>query len=46
MFVWNLNFQQVFGPDDERWAFGIVRADQSPRPAYLALQSMPKPPPA
>ncbi len=46
MFVWNLNFQQVVPNTDEKWAFGVVRSDGSPRPAYTALQNMAKPQPA
>jgi hypothetical protein len=44
MFVWNLNFAAVpgVGPNDEKRPFGIVNADWSPRPAYLALKAMPK----
>ncbi|HEU5318566.1 MAG TPA: cellulase family glycosylhydrolase [Chloroflexota bacterium] len=42
MFVWNLNFQQMVPPADEKWAFGILRADGSPRPAFSALKLMPK----
>jgi len=42
MFVWNLNFAPVAGQADEKAAFGIVRADWSPRPAYAALRDMPK----
>jgi len=42
MFVWNLNFAPVAGPSDEKAAFGIVRNDWSPRPAYAALQAMQK----
>jgi outer membrane protein assembly factor BamB len=39
IFVWNLNFA-VLGPaGDEKSAFGILNADWSPRPAYLALQA-------
>ena len=46
MIVWNLNFQQVVPTNtDERWAFGIIRADGSPRPAFTALKNMPKPQP-
>jgi len=42
MFVWNLNFGPVAGPNDEKAAFGIVRPDWSPRAAYAALRDMPK----
>lgn len=42
MFVWNLNFSPVAGPHDEKAAFGIVRNDWSPRPAYEALKAMGK----
>ena len=44
MFLWNLNFQQVVPPADEKWAFGIIRPDGSPRPAFLFLKQMPKRP--
>jgi polysaccharide biosynthesis protein PslG len=43
IFVWNLNFQSVNPQGDEKWGFGVLRADYTPRPAYSALQSMPKP---
>ena len=44
MFVWNLNFPAVTGlpANDEKVPFGIVNRDWSPRPAYRALQAMPK----
>ncbi|MEN6479795.1 MAG: NBR1-Ig-like domain-containing protein [Anaerolineales bacterium] len=42
MFLWNLNFAPVAGNTDEKAAFGIVRGDWSPRPAYSALQNMAK----
>jgi len=42
MFVWNLNFAPVSGPADEKAAFGLVRNDWSPRPAYNALKGMSK----
>ena len=42
MMTWNLNFQTVVGPTDEKFAFGVVRKDWSPRPAYSALAGMPK----
>ena len=41
-FVWNLNFQSVVGPQDEKFAFGVLRPDGSPRPAFTALQEMTK----
>ena len=42
MFVWNLNFAPVAGPQDEKSAFSIVKNDWSPRPAYHALKAMGK----
>jgi len=42
MFLWNLNFWPVAGPNSETAKFGIVRGDWSPRPAYIALRDMPK----
>ncbi len=42
MFLWNLNFAPVSGRANEKAAFGIVREDWSPRPAFHALASMPK----
>jgi hypothetical protein len=43
MFQWNLNFQLSVPQTDEKWAFGIIRADYSGRPAYFRLLGMPKP---
>lgn len=40
---WNLNFQQSVPQTDEKWGFGIVRANWSGRPAYAALTEMAKP---
>jgi hypothetical protein len=37
MFVWNLNFQVTTNPGDEKWGFGILRPDWSPRPAFTAI---------
>lgn len=42
MFVWNLNFQMIVPDTDEKWPFGIVKKDGSPRPAYTALKQLPK----
>jgi len=44
MFVWNLNFATLpdLPPTDEKPPFGILNRDWTPRPAYLALQAMPK----
>jgi hypothetical protein len=42
MFVWNLNFAPVAGNGDEKAAFGLVRGDWSPRPAFEALRAMKK----
>ncbi|MBI2861196.1 MAG: cellulase family glycosylhydrolase [Chloroflexi bacterium] len=43
MFLWNLNFATIVPPTDEKAPFGILRADWSPRPAYIAFRDMPKP---
>lgn len=43
MFVWNLNFQLAVPSTDEKYGFGVLNQDWSPRPAFLALASMPKP---
>ena len=40
--IWNLNFQLAVPESDEKWGFGIIRADWSARPAYAALTSAPK----
>jgi hypothetical protein len=42
MFVWNLNYSAVVQPDDEKYPWAVLNADWSPRPAYTALQQMPK----
>jgi spore germination protein YaaH len=42
MFLWNLNYAPVAGPQDEKAAFSIVRSDWSQRPAFVALANMPK----
>ncbi len=43
MFVWNLNFTTITPPEDEKYPWSVLNADWSPRPAYTALQQMPKP---
>lgn len=47
MFVWNMNFAvtgaKSFDQQDEMAAFGILNNDWSPRPAFTAIQNMPKP---
>ncbi len=43
MFVWNLNFTTIVSPEDEKYAWSVLNEDWSPRPAYEALQQMPKP---
>ena len=47
MFVWNLNFavtwQDAGDPLHQMAAYGILNGDWSPRPAYAAIQRMPKP---
>lgn len=42
IFIWNLNFQALVPSSDEKWGFGVLRSDFSPRPAYNALAAMPK----
>ncbi len=42
LFVWNLNFQMVVPPTDEKYPFGVVFSDGSSRPAYEALRAMDK----
>lgn len=41
-FVWNLNFQSVVGPQDEKFPFGVLQPDGSPRPSFTALKEMTK----
>jgi hypothetical protein len=43
MFVWNLDFQVAVPAVDEKYGFGVLNTDWSPRPAFSALASMPKP---
>ncbi len=47
MFVWNLNFavtwQNVGNSLHQMAAYGVLNGNWSPRPAYYALQQMPKP---
>jgi polysaccharide biosynthesis protein PslG len=43
MFVWNLNFTTLAGPEDEKYPWSVLNSNWSPRPAYDALQQMPKP---
>jgi polysaccharide biosynthesis protein PslG len=43
MFVWNLNFTTITPPEDEKYPWSVMNSDWSPRPAYNALQEMPKP---
>jgi len=47
MFLWNLNFAIPWtvaegNPLHEQASFGVLNGDWSPRPAYTALQRMPK----
>ena len=42
MVFWNLNFQAVVPDTDEKWGFGVLHGDYSPRPAYTALAALPK----
>lgn len=44
LFLWNMNFAVLWGeqgnPDHEQAAFAILNPDWSPRPSYLAVQSL------
>jgi len=42
MFLWNLNFAPVAGPQDEKAAWSIVDHNWQPRPVYYALKNMRK----
>jgi cellulase (glycosyl hydrolase family 5) len=42
MMVWNLNYQLAVPQSDEKWGFGVIRDDWTPRPAYYALAQAPK----
>jgi polysaccharide biosynthesis protein PslG len=46
MFLWNLNFAvpwRAFGNEfHEQASFGVLNGDWSPRPAWFAIQAMPK----
>jgi len=46
LLVWNLDHSLYYPPQSEAHWFSLLNADGSPRPAYLALQAMPKPPPS
>lgn len=44
MFLWNMNFAVTWGeqgnPNHEQASFGILNPDWSPRPSFLAVQSL------
>jgi hypothetical protein len=44
MFLWNINFAVLWGergnPEHEQGSFSILNPDWSPRPSFLALQSL------
>ena len=43
-FLWNLDYgPKGLGPEDDNVPYSILNLDASPRPAYEALASMPKP---
>ncbi|MHB8644967.1 MAG: cellulase family glycosylhydrolase [Thermomicrobiales bacterium] len=49
MFVWNLNFPVTLAADpssggagNEKYGWGVLNGDGSPRPSYNALRNMPK----
>ena len=39
MFVWNLNVAWLLGPQPAQSAYGLIRPDGSPRPAYERLRN-------
>ncbi len=40
MFVWQLNFQVTTPQADEKYGWGVLNADWSPRPAFVALRTL------
>jgi polysaccharide biosynthesis protein PslG len=42
MFVWHLNYAVISPPEDEKYPWGTLNGDWSPRPSYEALKNMPK----
>jgi exo-beta-1,3-glucanase (GH17 family) len=46
MFLWQLNFAVLWKSQGnefhEQASFGVLNGDWSPRPAYMAIQAMPK----
>jgi LysM repeat protein len=42
MFIWNLNFCQVVGVTGEQCFWSLLDPAGNPRPAYLAVEAMPK----
>jgi len=43
MFVWNLNFESTTSdPNNEKYGWGVLNQDGSPRPAFNALKALPK----
>ena len=40
LFLWNLNFAPLLGTDFSESGYSLLRPDGSPRPVYLALQTM------
>ena len=39
LIVWNLNFRQVVGANDEKYGFGVLNSDGSATPAYTCIQA-------
>lgn len=42
MFLWNLNFCPVAGPQAEQCYWGLLNTSGAPRPAYTAVKNIPK----
>lgn len=39
LIIWNLNFRQVVGEQDEKYGFGVLNSDGSATPAYTCVQA-------
>jgi hypothetical protein len=42
LFLWNLNFAPLLGPEFSEAGYSLLGLDGAPRPVFLALQALPK----